>query len=716
MNEAIARWSARFADPELEAQFRREAMPKARRLAIGFCLIGLVVYPLGGLRDHMVIADPAHLELTLALRTLATVLTLWTLWRLRRAVEPGQMVFPMAVHYTMACTLLAVLFAVHPMLVPGQLGTAFILLCATVAPSFWPGHVLGGVFFNGLLVGLFSIATLWRLNDQLLAFSTLVVVACFVMLGILLAYRHHQNARHDYMSLLTERRLRQALEEKTREAEAAALAKSEFLAVMSHEIRTPMNGIIGMARLMLDEAMAAGQRTRLETLRHSAEALLAILDDILDFSKLEAGRIDFERIPFRPLEVAEEVIRLMGPRAGEKGLGLSVRVSPDVPGWVLGDPARLRQVLLNLAGNAVKFTEVGEVAVQVTQRGDALEFSVIDTGIGLDEGARARLFQSFSQADASISRRYGGTGLGLAICKRLVEGQGGTIGVESHPGEGSRFWFRLDLPATEAPVAVTQNVAVPTVLRPLTVLLAEDNAINQMVARGFLQRAGHRVVIANNGAEAVELIAAGGSFDLVLMDMQMPEMDGLEATRAIRAMGGKAEGMPIIALTANALQSDEERCRAAGMNDYVAKPIDPDRLNAAMARVLAQGAEPSQAKSLPAGGLTLDDDELALIETHIGRAEMQQILRMFLTVGAETCRALAEQAPLGAFDEIRRLAHDLKGMAGYVGATPLSAQGAAIEEAAKDGNRAEVCALVNRLGPAWQSVDSWLQGHLAEAA
>jgi signal transduction histidine kinase/HPt (histidine-containing phosphotransfer) domain-containing protein len=690
MTEGIARWSARFADPELEAQFRREAMPKARRLAIGFCLLGLVVYPLGGLRDHMVITDPDHLELTLALRALATVLTVWTLWRLKRAVEPIHMVFPMAVHYTMACILLAVLFAVHPMLVPGQLGTAFILLCATVAPSFWPGQVLGGVFFNGLLVGLFSVATLWRLNDQLLAFSTLVVVNCFVMLGILLAYRQHQNARHDYISLLTERRLRQALEEKTREAEAAALAKSEFLAVMSHEIRTPMNGIIGMARLMLDEGMAPGQRTRLETLRHSAEALLAILDDILDFSKLEAGRIDFERIPFRPSEVVEEVLRLMGPRASEKGLNLSVRISPDVPEWVSGDPGRLRQVLLNLAGNAVKFTEVGEVAVHLTRRAEELEFSVIDTGIGLDEGARARLFRSFSQADASISRRYGGTGLGLAICKRLVEGQGGTIGVESDSGQGSRFWFRLDLPAAEVPAEIA-----------LTVLLAEDNAINQMVARGFLQRAGHRVVIANNGAEAVDLIAAGGSFDLILMDMQMPEMDGLEATRAIRAMGGKAGSMPIIALTANALQSDEERCRAAGMNDYVAKPIDP---------------APPAATPSPAGSLILDDNELALIETHIGRAEMQKILRMFLDAGSETCNALIEQAASGTFDEIRRLAHDLKGMAGYVGAAPLSAQGAAIEEAAKDGNRAEVCALISRLGPAWQSVDAWLQGHLAKAA
>jgi len=715
MSGVISRWSARFADPELEAQFRREAMPRARRLAIGFCMIGLIVYPLGGLRDHMVITDPGHLELTLGMRGLGTILAVWTLWCLKRATEPHQLILPTGVHYVMACSLLATLFAVHPMLVPGQLGTSFILLCATMAPTFWPGHIRGAVLHNLILSGMFAVATLWRLDDRMLAISTLVVVGSFTLLGILLAYRQHQNARHDYISLLTERRLRRDLEIKTQEAEEAARAKSEFLAVMSHEIRTPMNGILGMARLMLGEALPTNQRMRVETLRHSAEALLAILDDILDFSKLEAGRIDYERIPYRPAEVAEDVVRLMGPRATEKGLGLFVRIAPGVPEWVTGDPGRLRQVLLNLTGNAVKFTELGQVTIQVTARGDEVEFGVIDTGIGMDSAARDRLFQSFSQADASISRRYGGTGLGLAICKRLVEGQGGTIGVDSKPGEGSRFWFRLNAPAAKAPAPANERSLPSIGLRPLTVLLAEDNAINQMVARGFLQRAGHCVVVANNGAEAVDLIAAGGHFDLVLMDMQMPEMDGLEATRAIRAMGGLAGTLPIIALTANAMQSDEERCRAAGMNDYVVKPIDPDRLNAAMARVLALSFEP-EAEAAPPPELPLDDEELALIETHIGRAEMQQILRMFLAVGAETCRALADQAPSGPFDEIRRLAHDLKGMAGYVGATPLVTQGAAIEDAAKDGNRVEVCSLVDRLGPAWKSVDSWLQGHLAKAA
>jgi len=719
-SETIASWKARFVDPELEAQFRRESMPKIRRMAIGFCMIGTVVYPLGGLRDPLVFSDPALLRLSLVLRAIATLLGLWALWRLRRAAQPDDMLLPAGVHYAVACCLLAFLFAVHPMLVPGELSTAFFILCAAMAPAFWPGPVLGGAFFNVLLVSLFGCSTLWRLGETVTAFATVVVVVAFGMVGIVLAYRQHHVARHDYLSLLRERRLREALEQKTREAEAAARAKSEFLAVMSHEIRTPMNGILGMARLMLDETMAPGQRTRLETLRHSAEALLAILDDILDFSKLEAGRIDFEAIAFSPGPLVEDVARLMRSRAEEKGLTLAIDVDPALPPWLRGDPGRLRQVLLNLCGNAVKFTEEGGVTLRVARMRvdgiDMLECAVTDTGIGLDDEAKARLFQSFAQADASISRRYGGTGLGLAICKRLVEGQGGTIGVESVPGSGSCFWFRLPLAEAEEPAPVVESSALQT-LPPLTVLLAEDNAINQMVARGFLHRAGHRVLTANNGAEAVELVRAGGRFDLILMDMQMPEMDGLEATRAIRALGGECENLPIIALTANAMRADEERCRAAGMDDFVAKPLDPERLFVVMARVLDGTVAGDAANDRgPVSDSAMDDTELLMIERHIGRDQMTEIVHMFLAAGAETCARLGEAGRGGAFDDVRQLAHDLKGMAGYVGAAPLVAQAAALEEAARDGNRDEVVALLPRLEPIWVTVHAWLQDHLNRAA
>jgi signal transduction histidine kinase/CheY-like chemotaxis protein len=711
----IAIWGARFVDPELEDQFRRETMAKARRLAIGFAMLGLIIYALGALRDPLVFPPGPLLDLTIAFRILAAGLGAWTVLRMRKASEPGHMTLPMGVHYFIACSLLSYLFAVHPVLVPGQLSTAFIILCVAVAPSFWPGPVWGGVIFDVQMLVLFSIATLWRLGGTVTAYATLLVVGGFSMLGCLLAYRQHLSARHDYLSLLNERRLRHALEVKTREAEAAARAKSEFLAVMSHEIRTPMNGILGMARLMQDETMSVGQRVRLETLKHSAEALLAILDDILDFSKLEAGRIDFESIPFSPARLAEDVGELLRSRAEEKGLALHVELADDLPQWLRGDPARLRQVLLNLTGNAIKFTETGSVTLRVAVTPDELECAVIDTGIGLDDDAKARLFQSFAQADASISRRYGGTGLGLAICKRLIEGQGGTIGVDSTPGAGSRFWFRLARIAAEAPVVVP--VAQHSrELPPLTVLLAEDNTVNQMVARGFLQRGGHRVVVAGDGREAVELVRQGQAFDVVLMDMQMPEMDGLEATRAIRALGGDAAGVPIIALTANALRADEERCRAAGMDNFLAKPLDPERLFTVIGEVLAASPRPIAAERAATPLAPLDEGELQLVEHHVGRDEMVEIVRMFLRVGCDCCLQLTALAKAGGFDELRHLAHDLKGMAGYVGATPLVVQAAAIEEASRDGNRDEVCALIARLSPTWTAVEGGLRQHLERAA
>ncbi|MGE5476215.1 MAG: response regulator, partial [Bacteroidales bacterium] len=454
----------------------------------------------------------------------------------------------------------------------------------------------------------------------------------------------------------------------------------------------------------------------METLKHSADALLTILDDILDFSKLEAGRIDFEQIAFDPRAVVEDVVRLMRPRAEEKGLALTAEVTAGLPAWLRGDPGRLRQVLLNLAGNAVKFTEAGGITLRFAAIDGMLECAVIDTGIGLDDGAKARLFHSFTQADASISRRYGGSGLGLAICKRLVEGQGGIIGVESTPGAGSCFWFRLPLAEAPAPASPPADAGV-VALPPLVVLLAEDNAINQMVARGFLQRAGHRVVVANNGFEAVDLVRNGARFDVVLMDMQMPEMDGLEATRAIRALDGAAARLPVIALTANAMRADEERCRAAGMDDFVAKPLDPERLFAAMARVLGGGHDGGAASDrAPVDVLEMDAGELAMIEHHIGRDQMAEVLRLFLSTGAETCARLAELGAQGGFDDLRHLAHDLKGMAGYVGASPLVAQAAAIEEAARDGNRDEVQALLPRLGVTWTTVHAWVQQHLSRAA
>jgi signal transduction histidine kinase/CheY-like chemotaxis protein len=369
-----------------------------------------------------------------------------------------------------------------------------------------------------------------------------------------------------------------------RAAEKASLAKSQFLANMNHEMRTPLNGVIGMTTLLSDTPLASDQREYVGTIQSSSTLLLALVNDVLDFSKIEAGKLQLETAAFELRPLLNECLQLMSQGAARKGLELRLEVDPSMPATLEGDAIRLRQILINLLSNAVKFTPAGEVRLSAAGVGSRVRFEVADTGVGIEPDVSRRLFEAFTQADASTTRRYGGTGLGLAITKRLVELMGGEIQVETHPGAGSRFWFEIPLPAG---TAVPVNAALPEVRFEARVLVAEDNPVNQRIAALLLRRFGCEVDLAWNGKEAVAL-AGRNAYAAIFMDCHMPEMDGYEATRIIRAHDGPNTRTAIVAITGNAVQGDREACLAAGMDDYLKKPLELPALQAILEQWLAK--------------------------------------------------------------------------------------------------------------------------------
>ncbi len=477
------------------------------------------------------------------------------------------------------------------------------------------------------------------------------------------------------------------LRERKRLAEDASRAKSAFLAMMSHEIRTPMNAVLGLADRLLDGSLPPEQHRMVEAIHDSGDILLRILNDILDFTKLEAGRMTLEEAPFSPVLLTHSVSSVLGPQAVGKGLTIDADCDPSVPAVVVGDAGRIRQILLNLASNAVKFTETGSVSIRATcmSRGaDAatVRWTVSDTGIGIPADRIGSLFGDFVQADSSITRRFGGSGLGLAISKRLVEQMGGDIGVDSAPSHGTTFRVDLTLPVSAqppntGPKPADRTSAFLALLEarddPLRILLAEDNATNQMVARMLLKDLNLTLDVVGDGREAVEA-AANFPYDVIFMDMRMPEMDGLQAARLIRRKGGRFGSVPIIALTANVFAEDIKACLDAGMNQFVPKPVSKELLLTAMYEALTDGTAaarlPDQGDLAPPARIVCDQAALAALRCEIGAPAVAEMIEVFEADARARLRTMA--ASLHDRPALLREAHSLRGAAGAACAPALA--------------------------------------------
>ncbi|MGB1110271.1 MAG: ATP-binding protein [Gammaproteobacteria bacterium] len=541
--------------------------------------------------------------------------------------------------------------------------------------------------------------------------STLLVAiflgaACLV-LGVgtaLLVFRHTSRQSQQITEHVAE------LEQARKAADKANRAKSDFLAVMSHEIRTPMNGVLGMVDLMRSTELNDTQSDYLETIASSGEILLTLLNDVLDLSKIEAGHLELEEVDFQLHRLIESVIMLMSGKAHLKGLKIEAEIDPDVPMVLKGDPTRLRQILFNLLSNAVKFTDQGRILVKVGFQPSGrneyhLRLAVSDTGIGISEEAKEHLFDAFSQADTSIARRFGGTGLGLAICKRLVGAMGGNIKLTSHTGEGSEFYF--DVPFEVGDPEALKHVAAERPFSPkgqihggLHVLLVDDDEVNQRVGASMLEHLGHTANIAGDGEHALDAISKG-QFDVVLMDMQMPGMDGLETTRRIRALNDPSRSqVPIIALTASISSDLHTECAEAGMNGVLSKPIKRELLFQELSQFEAQSPRTRLSDSRSIDEIiadNIDQTSLEKMRQSIGDQAVQELVQIFETSSHQVLDELSRAWEKGDYSSMAIKAHRLRGSSLSLGLSALAMLARDTEKAAEDGRAASVRELIIRL-------------------